>query len=65
MLLKILINYIVGYVKISVEGYFIERFMNICISKKILLWNIKREKSTFLYANVGIKDFKKLKEIVP
>lgn len=63
MLLKILINYIVGYVKISVEGYFIERFMNICISKKILLWNIKREKSTFLYANVGIKDFKKLKEI--
>lgn len=63
MLLKILINYLVGYVKISVEGYFIERFMNICISKKILLWNIKREKSTFLYANVGIKDFKKLKEI--
>lgn len=63
MLLKILINYILGYVNISVEGYFIERFMNICISKNILLWNIKREKSTFLYANVGIKDFKKLKEI--
>ena len=63
MLLKILINYIIGYVNISVEGYFIERFMNICISKKILLWNIKREKSTFLYANVGIKNFKKLKEI--
>lgn len=63
MLLKILIDYIIGYVNISVEGYFIERFMNICISKKILLWNIKREKSTFLYANVGIKNFKKLKEI--
>ena len=63
MLLKILISYIIGYVNISVEGYFIERFMNICISKKILLWNIKREKSTFLYANVGIKNFKKLKEI--
>ena len=63
MLLKILINYILGYVNISVEGYFIERFMNICISKKILLWNIKREKSTFLHANVGIKNFKRLKEI--
>ena len=37
--------------------------MNICISKKILLWNIKREKSTYLYANVGIKNFKRLKEI--
>ncbi len=63
MLFKILISYIIGYVQISVEGYFIERFMNICISKKILLWNIKREKSTYLYANVGIKNFKKLKEI--
>ena len=63
MLLKILISYILGYVNISVEGYFIERFMNICISKKILLWNIKREKSTFLHANVSIKNFKRLKEI--
>ena len=59
MYLKILLNYILGYVNIKVEGFFIERFINICISKKILLWNIKRKKSTIMYANIGINDYKK------
>ncbi len=63
MFIRILLYYIFGYVNISVEGYFIERFINICISKNILLWNLKRKKSSFLYANIGIKDFKKIKEI--
>ncbi len=63
MFFKILIYYILGYVNISVEGYFIERFINICISKGILLWNLKRKKSSFLYANIGMKEFKKIKEI--
>ncbi len=63
MIVKILIRYILGYVNISVQGYYIERFINICISKGIFLWNVKIEKSTYAHANVGIKDFKKLKEI--
>lgn len=63
MYLKILLNYILGYVNIKVEGFFIERFINICISKKILLWNIKRKKSKIMYANIGINDYKKLKPI--
>lgn len=63
MFFKILLNYLFGYVSISVEGYFIERFINICISKNNLIWNLKRKKSSFLYANIAIKDFKKMKEI--
>ncbi len=63
MLLKILLSYILGYLNICVEGYFIERFINICISKKILLWNIKREKSSIMHANISIKDFLELKSI--
>ncbi len=63
MFLKILISYILGYVEIKVEGYYIERFINICNSKKILLWNIKRDKSTIMYAKVRINDFKQLKHV--
>ena len=63
MIFKILQGYILGYVNIYVEGYYIERFINTCISKSILIWNVKREKSTQMYANVRIQDFKKLKEI--
>ena len=61
--LKIILSHILGYVRIRVESVFIERFINICISKKILIWNIKREKSTILYANISIGDFKKIKQI--
>ena len=63
MYLGILIRLILGYVRIEVEGYYIERFINICRSKKLLIWNLKREKGVKLYLNIGIKDFKKLSQI--
>lgn len=56
-------NYFTGYVKIKVEGFYIERFINMCISKKILLMNIEREKSTIMYANVGLADYRRLRQI--
>lgn len=63
MLLKILMNYLFGFVRIYVEGYYIERFINICKSKGIFLWSLKREKSSILHSNVGIQDFKKMRKI--
>lgn len=63
MIFKVFLEFLLGYLNISVEGYFIERFINICISKNILLWNMKREKSTYLNANIGIKKFKEIKQI--
>lgn len=63
MFVKIMTYYLLGYATISVEGYFIERFINICISKNILLWNMKRKKSSFLFTNIAIKDFKKIRQI--
>ena len=63
MYIAILLRLILGYVRIEVEGYYIERFINICQNKKILIWNLKREKGVQLFFNIGISDFKKLKEI--
>ena len=57
MIIKILLKYILGYVRITVEGYYIERFINICTTSKILIWNLKREKGVRLHLNIGIKDF--------
>lgn len=56
-------NLVTGYVNIRVEGFYIERFINICISKKILLNGIQREKSTILYAKVNVSDYKRLREV--
>ena len=63
MYIKILLNYILGYVNIQIEGYFIEKLINICISKGVFLWNIKRSRSTIASANVGIKDYRRIIKI--
>ena len=63
MLIKIIFNYIIGYIRISIEGYYIERFINICRNNKITIWNIKRDKNVKLELNVGIKNLKKIAKI--
>lgn len=63
MYIKLLFRLLFGYVRIEVEGYYVERFINICTNRKILVWNLKREKGVKLYLNIGIKDFKKLSKI--
>lgn len=63
MYIKLLLRLLLGYVRIEVEGYYIERFINICTNQKILVWNLKREKGVKLYLNIGIRDFKNLSQI--
>lgn len=60
MLIKIILSYIIGYVRVQVEGYYIERFINICTNNKIVIWNLKRDKNIDLYLNVRTKDFKEM-----
>lgn len=57
------LKYLKGYVNIFVEGAFLERFINICRSKNIVLWNIERKKSTIMYVNISMADFKRIKRI--
>ena len=63
MFIKIIVSYILGFLKISVEGYYIERFINICKNKKITIWNLKRNSNISLILNVRIKEFKNVCKI--
>lgn len=63
MLIKVIFNYIFGFINITVEGFFTERFINTCINNKIFLWSIKRKSSTLLTVNVNINNFKKIHAI--
>ena len=63
MIFKIILNYILGFINITVEGFFTERFINTCINNKIFLWGLKRKSSTLLTVNVNINNFKKIHNI--
>jgi similar to stage IV sporulation protein len=60
---KILLYKLIGYIRINVEGFYIEKFINICRQNGIFLWGIKREKASIMHTNISIKDFKKIKRI--
>ena len=64
MRFKILLAYILGYLEIKVEGYFIEKFINNCLKSNIFLWNIKRKRNTIMTCNIGVKDFKNIRKIL-
>lgn len=63
MLFKILINYIIGYLNIEVEGYYIERFINSCMNREILLWGTKRKSSSIFTTNISAGSFREIKNI--
>ncbi|MDP4092652.1 MAG: sporulation protein YqfD [Bacillota bacterium] len=63
MLLLRLWNYIRGYVIIVVKGYFPEKFINICMHRKIFLWDIKRLKNNEIICSLSIKSFRNLRAV--
>ena len=63
MIIKLILRLLWGYVRIEVEGYYVEKFINVCTNKKILIWNLKRRSAVNLILNIGIKDFKNISEI--
>lgn len=63
MIIKILIGYIFGYLGLTIEGYYIERFINMCRNNKIMIWHLKRCKDVQLDFRVGIRDFKEVCKI--
>lgn len=52
-----------GYVIILVEGYFTERFLNICTRRQLFLWDVKRSSDTTMTLKMSIKGFKMLRPV--
>ena len=63
MLVRRLYMHLTGFVTIAIEGFFVERFMNMRFAQDIFLWNVKREKNTYVKVCISTKDFKKIKRI--
>lgn len=63
MIFKIIYMFFAGCVNIAVEGFFIERFLNICKNKKIFIKDLKRQNNAYLKAKILKSDFKEVVHI--
>lgn len=57
-------NYLRGYVIIIIEGRFIEKFINICTRRQILLWDIKVQQEQLVTLKMSVRGFKLIRPIV-
>lgn len=57
------INYVRGAVKIRISGSMPERFINLCIAERILLWDINKTNQD-LIAWIGLNDFFRIRPLV-
>ena len=58
-----IITFIKGFVRVSVSGKFVERFLNICMNRDIYVWNIKNRGTELLHLNMTIKGFKQIRPV--
>ncbi len=56
-------RYFKGYLTITVTGRFCERFINVCATKNILLWDIKRISAHSIRCRISVPAFRKLPSI--
>ncbi len=63
MLFKSLILFLHGFLYISIEGFFIERFINQCKLKNIILQDLHIENNSFINAKILQSDFREIRHI--
>ncbi|MCR6544026.1 sporulation protein YqfD [Dehalobacterium formicoaceticum] len=61
--MKKLLNYLLGYVIISIKGEGVERFLNIALQRGMNLWDIKRKKDGTVQAQVHLSAIKPLRHV--
>lgn len=56
-------NYLRGYVIIIVEGFFTEKFINICARRRILLWDVRIQRERRITARMSINGFRLIRPV--
>ena len=56
-------NYLRGYVIIIIEGFFIEKFINICARRRIHLWDVRLQSERRVTARMSISGFRLIRPV--
>jgi len=63
LLLIRIITFIKGFVRVSITGKFVERFLNICMYRNIYVWDIKKLGEENLNLNLTVDGFKSIPSV--
>lgn len=63
MKIKNQLQSVAGVVTVQIEGFFTERFINLCRTNNIKIWNVRNITSGLVSFDIYISEFKKLRKI--
>lgn len=63
MKIKNQLQSVAGVVTVQIEGFFTERFINLCRTHNIKIWNVRNITSGLVSFDIYISEFKKLRKI--
>lgn len=58
-----ILNFLKGVIVVEVEGFFIERFINLCNINNVKIWDVESVKNSGIYLKTDKSSFKSIKKI--
>ncbi len=56
-------HYFQGYLRIRLKGFSPERFLNLCMAKQIVIWDLKYQDDSYQFL-ISIRDYRRVKPLV-
>lgn len=56
-----LVRYLKGYVLLEINGFFVEKFLNLCTNENILIWDVEKNGNGSVNLKMTIRAFKKIR----
>lgn len=63
MFFKLTYMYLFGFIKVELEGFFVERFLNLARNEGIMIQSLEKSTSTYIRFEMLRTDFRKIKRI--
>ena len=63
MLFIDILHYAGGYITVQADGLFLERFINICTRRNLLLWDVKRAGQQRMTAHMSLEAFREIRPV--
>lgn len=62
-MIEVLKHYLGGYLRIKLCGFSPERFLNLCMAKQIVIWDLRYQDDSYQFL-ITVKDFRRVRPLV-
>ncbi len=62
-MIEVLKHYLGGYLRVRLRGFSPERFLNLCMAKQIVIWDLRYQEDSYQFL-ITVRDFRRVRPLV-